>query len=162
QILRGKFETAGILVAKNSSLADFGGRGMCFFATPLPLIIFSAEAPGAQAFTLAHELAHVVLKISAISGAPGSAPPSVKKTEDWCNAFASAFLIPAEAVVRLIRTPLDSIADAKLNSLAQTFAVSRHAMLIRLVNLGYVPASFYWNIKRPQFLKEEAAYKSKG
>ena len=163
--LRDKFETAGILVAKNSSLVGFGGRGICFFATPLPLIIFSAEAPSAQAFTLAHELAHVILKISAISGAPGSAAPSAKATENWCDAFASAFLIPAEALARLIPklgSPLDSIENEKLNHLAKIFAVSPHAMLIRLVNLGYVRASFYWDVKRPQFLKEEASYKSKG
>jgi Zn-dependent peptidase ImmA (M78 family)/DNA-binding XRE family transcriptional regulator len=165
KILRDRFEATGILVVRNSDLASFGGRGMCFFAIPLPIIVFSAEAPSAQAFTLAHELAHVALKTSAISGAPGSAPASAKGIEDWCDAFASAFLIPAKDLTRLIRkpgAPLDRIEDANLNDLAKAFAVSRHAMLIRLVNLGYVKSNFYWRVKRPQFLEEEAAYKSRG
>jgi len=164
-ILRSKFEAAGILVAKNSALARFGGRGMCLFATPLPLIIFSTEAPSAQAFTLAHELAHVVLKLSAISGPPGFATPSAKRIEDWCNAFAAAFLIPASALSKIFSkppSPLAAIGDAELSSLAKAFAVSRHAMLVRLVNLGYVRPSFYWSIKREEFLTEETQYKSWG
>jgi len=163
--LRLKFEAAGILVAKHSGLIQFQARGLCFYATPLPVIVFSNESPGAQAFTLAHELAHVILKISGISGVPGAASPSAKKVEDWCNAFASAFLIPSDALARFVTklgSPLDRIEDKKLSDLAKTFAVSRHAMLIRLVNLGYVKASFYWNVKRTQFLEEEAQYKSFG
>jgi Zn-dependent peptidase ImmA (M78 family) len=164
-ILRNKFEAAGILVAKHPALVQFGARGICFYATPLPVVVFSNEAPGAQAFTLGHELAHVILKVSAISGAPGSATPSAKRVEDWCNAFASAFLVPSAALERLVprlSIPLDAIEDSKLNDLARAFAVSRHAMLIRLVNLGYVRASFYWDVKRPWFLEEEAKYKARG
>jgi Zn-dependent peptidase ImmA (M78 family)/DNA-binding XRE family transcriptional regulator len=162
---RRKFEEAGIIVAKHSGLIHFNARGLCFYATPLPVIVFSNESPGAQAFTLAHELAHVILRVSGISGVPGAASPSAKKIEDWCNAFASAFLIPSHALARFVprlASPLDRIEDNRLSELAKTFAVSRHAMLIRLVKLGYIKASFYWNIKRPQFLEEEAEYKSFG
>jgi Zn-dependent peptidase ImmA (M78 family) len=138
---------------------------MCFFAEPLPIIIFSNESAAAQAFTLGHELAHVVLKVSAISGAPGSAAPSAKRIETWCDQFASAFLIPPNALANFVTklgSPLDSIEDAKLKELANRFAVSRHAMLVRLVNLGYVQPAYYWNVKRPQFLEEEEAYKARG
>jgi Zn-dependent peptidase ImmA (M78 family)/DNA-binding XRE family transcriptional regulator len=162
---RRKFEEAGIIVAKHSGLIHFKARGLCFYATPLPVIVFSNESPGAQAFTLAHELAHVILRVSGISGVPGAASSSAKKTEDWCNTFASAFLIPSHALARFVPklgSPLDRIEDNRLSELAKAFAVSRHAMLIRLVKLGYVKASFYWNIKRPQFLEEEAEYRSFG
>jgi Zn-dependent peptidase ImmA (M78 family)/DNA-binding XRE family transcriptional regulator len=165
KILRSKFESAGILVLKNGGLTHFDARGICFFASPLPIIVFSNESPGAQAFTLAHELGHIVLRQSAISGAPGSAAPSAKGIEDWCDAFASAFLVPAAALQRiraLPARPQDQISDAELTSLANRFAVSRHAMMIRLVNLGYVRASYYWDVKRPQFLEEEARYKGGG
>ena len=37
--------SAGIVTLKNSGLAAFGARGMCLFASPLPVIIFSKEAP---------------------------------------------------------------------------------------------------------------------
>jgi Zn-dependent peptidase ImmA (M78 family)/DNA-binding XRE family transcriptional regulator len=164
-VIRRAFEAAGILVTRHSGLIQFGARGMCFFAEPLPLIVFSNESAGAQAFTLAHELAHVVLKVSAISGAPGSSAPSAKRTENWCDEFASAFLIPPDALAQFVTklgSPLDSVEDAKLKELANRFSVSPHAMLVRLVNLGYVKSSYYWNVKRPQFLKEEAAFKARG
>jgi len=164
-ILRAKFEAAGILVTKNSGLIQFGSRGMCFFAQPLPIIVFSSEAPSGQAFTLAHELAHVVIKQSALSGTPGGSKPSAKRTEDWCDAFAAAFLIPANALARVYSkpaTPHPRITDYELDRLAKRFAVSRHAMLIRLVNLGYVRASYYWDEMRAKFLAIEAAYKRSG
>jgi Zn-dependent peptidase ImmA (M78 family) len=164
-VIRRTFEAAGILVTRHSGLVQFGARGMCFFAEPLPIIVFSNESAPAQAFTLGHELAHVVLKISAISGAPGGAASSAKRIESWCDEFASAFLIPTDSLVNFIAklgSPIDSIEDAKLKDLANLFSVSRHAMLVRLVNLGYVKASYYWNVKRPQFLEEEAAHKVRG
>jgi transcriptional regulator with XRE-family HTH domain len=84
---RNCLERAGVLTMKNSGLAAFGARGMCLFASPLPVLIFSKEAPTAQAFTLAHELGHVVLKESGISGPIGSAPSRTRarQVEDWCD-----------------------------------------------------------------------------
>lgn len=164
KILRNKIEAKGILVVKNSGLQHFGARGMCIFASPLPIIVLSNEAPSAQAFTLVHELGHIARRQSAISGPPGSAPASAKNIEGWCDEFAAAFLIPKLALTRLIEKPsrpAAQIEDEILDKLARAFAVSRHAMLIRLVNLGYVESAYYWNVKRPQFLDEERAYKSK-
>lgn len=164
-ILRHKFENAGILVIKNSGLAQFGSRGMCFFAMPLPVIVFTNEAPNGQAFTLAHELGHVVLRQSALSGFPGSSAPSAKHIEDWCDAFAGAFLVPLDALARLLTKPAAphaKIGDFELDKFAKAFAISRHAMLIRLINLGYVRSSYYWEEMRAKFLAQEAAYKSSG
>lgn len=165
KILRTRIEDKGILVAKNSGLQHYGARGMCIYATPLPIIVFSNESPGAQAFTLAHELAHIALRQSAISGPPGSAPTSAKKIEDWCDAYAAAFLIPKAELSRRLPKPYEPasfISDSDLSELARLFAVSRHAMLVRLVNLGYVEPRYYWGTKRAQFVKEEAEYKSRG
>jgi Zn-dependent peptidase ImmA (M78 family) len=165
EVLRSKIEAVGVLVTRNSGLVQLGARGLSFFAQPLPIIVFSSEAPAAQAFTLAHELAHIVLKVSAISGPHGSASPTAKRIEDWCDDFAGAFLVPESELVRFVTklgAPLDSIEDTKLDELAKRFAVSRHAMLIRLVKLGYAKPEYYWKTKRPQFLREEAAYKGRG
>jgi transcriptional regulator with XRE-family HTH domain len=67
-IIRSKLEGVGILTLRHSGLSDFDARGICIFAAPLPIIVFGSESPGAQSFTLAHELGHVVLKNSGISG----------------------------------------------------------------------------------------------
>lgn len=57
---------------------------------------------------------------------------------------------------------MDAIDDDHLGQLSNRYAVSRHAMLIRLVNLGYVKPTYYWFTKRPQFLREEEDFEPRG
>lgn len=165
---RNYLERAGIITMKNSGLVAFGARGMCLFASPLPVLVFSKEAPTAQAFTLAHELGHVVLKESGISGPIGSAPSKTRarQVEDWCDGFAGAFLMPKIEIGKVFqpapRRPESSIDDVKIAAVANAFCVSRHAALVRLVELGYVDQDFYWRVKRPQFLQQEKEFKGGG
>src|SRR5205823_8109806 len=56
--------------------------------------------------------------------------------------------------------PVDEMYDERLNELASQFRVSAHAMVIRLVHLGYIHANFYWGVKKPLFDAMEAKYKS--
>ncbi|MCK1283439.1 ImmA/IrrE family metallo-endopeptidase [Bradyrhizobium sp. 44] len=162
-IIRKKLEGLGILTLKHSGLADFHARGICIFATPLPVIIFGNESPAAQAFTLAHELAHVSLKESGISGKRSKDAAAIER---WCDQFAAAFLMPRSEVAALLGPPrrpqLEEMTDEWLNGIASHFRVSAHAMLIRLVNLDYIKASFYWGVKKPLFDAHEANYKSFG
>lgn len=167
KLFRRSIEELGILVLKNSELAKYQVRGMTVFANPLPIIVYSTEAPTAQAFTMAHELGHVMLQQSAISGPPTArdGESDAIKFERWCDEFAGAFLVPADALSRIWakpNAPIASLGDDALRQLANTFSVSRHAMMIRLVHLGYVEQSYYWQIKRPDFLKEEAEFKGGG
>lgn len=167
KLVRQALEALGVLVLKESALLKLGVRGLCIFAVPLPIVVFGAEAPGAQSFTMAHELGHVALRQSAISGPPTARDEGSreKAVERWCDRFAAAFLVPANAVGEIWskpNRPEPAIGDDLLGQLANKFAISRHAMLIRLVHMGYVNADFYWNVKRPDFLQEEAEYKSAG
>jgi Zn-dependent peptidase ImmA (M78 family) len=164
-ILRRKFETLGILTLKHTDLKDFGVRGICIADFPLPVIVFRNEAPSAQAFTLAHELAHVITKQSGITG-PRSVEYDGSPVEKWADKFAAAFLMPAEQIEAVFddrpALPADVISDEHLNRLAEIFRVSPHAMMIRLVHLGYVRSSYYWQIKKPQFDADEREYRSYG
>jgi hypothetical protein len=45
---------------------------------------------------------------------------------------------------------------------ANAFCVSRHAALVRLVELRYVDEQFYWRVKRPQFIEQEKNFGSSG
>ena len=54
------------------------------------------------------------------------------------------------------------MSDERLAELASRFRVSPHAMVIRLVHLGYINANFYWGVKKPLFDAIEAKYKSMG
>ena len=165
--IRSAIERLGILVLKDSRLGKYGVRGLTLFTNPLPVIIFGTEAPTAQAFTLAHELGHISLQQSAISGPPTAreAQTEVERSERWCDEFAGAFLVPATALGKIWAKPNQpdhAIGDDALGQIANRFSVSRHAMLIRLVQLGYVDAAYYWDIKRPDFLRQEADFKGGG
>lgn len=167
KMVRKAIEQLGALVLKESGLAKFGVRGLCIFDTPLPVVVFGTEAPAAQAFTMAHELGHVIIQQSAISGPPTVrvATNTTEAIERWCDQFAAAFLVPADAIAKIWAKPnaaMPAIGDEMLARLANTFAVSRHAMLIRLVDLGYIESAYYWDHKRADFLKEESDFKGGG
>lgn len=165
--IRAAIERLGILVLKDSRLSKYGVRGLTLFTEPLPIIIFGTEAPTAQAFTLAHELGHIALQQSAISGHPTAreAKTEAHRFERWCDEFAGAFLIPADALAKIWAKPNQpnpQIGDDALRQIANQFSVSQHAMLIRLVQLHYVAGEYYWDKKRPEFLQQEAEFKGGG
>ena len=167
-MLRARMEDIGILVLRENAISKYGVSGMTIVQFPLPIIVYAAEAPARSSFTLMHEFAHIVLRESAISGLDRErgGVSRKRKVERWCDKFAAAFLTPKSALEDLRGPPpdepWDAIDDVTLAAIAKHFKVSHHAMLIRLVDLHYVDADFYWSIKRPQFLAEERMWKSKG
>jgi Zn-dependent peptidase ImmA (M78 family)/transcriptional regulator with XRE-family HTH domain len=164
-ILRRKFEALGILALRRTDLKDHGIRGICLAIFPLPVIVFRNEAPSAQAFTLAHELAHILVKQSGITG-PRVSQYKEDPTEKWADQFAGSFLMPVKQLEAIHGAgpsrPAKEISDETLARLAEVFRVSPHAMLIRLVHLGYVQSEYYWLIKKPQFDAQERDYKAHG
>ncbi len=147
--LRARMSNAGILVLKRADIKGLGMRGMCLYSEPLPIIVYGNEAPGAQAFTLAHELGHVAIQSSGVSG-PAMAGNGVERVEDWCNRFASDFLIPRRVLADIWPQPdrqLAEVSDDQLYEVARRFGVSPHAMLVRLVSLEYVAPAYYWRVQ---------------
>lgn len=167
KLIRDAFAELGVLVLRRTDLAEHSIRGITIAEFPLPTILFGQEAPTGQSFTLAHEFGHVLLKQSGISGAPSARDSSTfeKAVERWCDRFAGAFLIPESAMGERWakpNEPMPKVGDATLSSLARAFRVSEHAMLIRLLDLGYVQEDFYWKVKRPLYLAAEAKFKARG
>lgn len=166
-IIRSKIEALGVLVLKDNALADYHVSGFTIVQFPLPLIVYTSEAPSRQAFTLMHEFAHILLRETAISGPDITrrGDTHARRVERWCDRFAAAFLMPRSALVELRGEPARpqrSIVDAALHELATAFRVSSHAMLLRLVELGYVEEDYYWSVKAPQFRREEEEWKGYG
>lgn len=153
-VLRQRFEALGILALRHTALKDLNVRGICLASFPLPVIVFRNEAPSAQAFTLAHEFAHVLLRQSAITGARVTEYDQ-QPVERWCDRFAAAFLMPVEQIGAIVGPapprPASSIDDDDLKRFADIFRVSPHAMLVRLVHLAYVESAFYWDVKKPEY-----------
>jgi Zn-dependent peptidase ImmA (M78 family)/transcriptional regulator with XRE-family HTH domain len=166
-ILRYKLESIGTLTFKVTMLTDLEARGFCLAEFPLPVITFGKESPRAQAFTIMHEFAHLLLKQSSISGAitRTGGSPAARRIERWCNDFSAAFLMPKSELERVFPKPsqvLESIDDDFLRRIANRFSVSDHAALVRLVNLGFVDEDYYWEKKRADFESYESTYKGGG
>jgi Zn-dependent peptidase ImmA (M78 family) len=157
-ILRQKLEDVGVLTLRRPELKRFEARGICIAELPLPVIVVQNEAATAQAFTLIHEFGHILLGQSGITGERGRARDK-QPVESWCDRFAASFLMPLEQVTSIVGPkpimPLTEFRDEDLDRVADIFRVSPHAMLIRLVQLGYVQESYYWDVKKPQFDLEE-------
>jgi len=166
-LIRDRIESLAVLTLRRSDLKRYGVRGFCIAKFPLPVIVFTSESPNAQAFTLLHELGHVLIQQSAISGAipRQGGDANVRRVETWCNSFAAAFLMPRATVLArypIPNEPRETIDDAQVDELAAYFGVSPHAMLIRLVELGYVAPSYYWDVKKPIFDETEREFKAFG
>lgn len=164
-ILRARLERLGVLTLRRPDLKDFRARGICIARFPLPVIVVQNEAATAQAFTLVHEFGHILLRESAITGDRVRA--ALKgPVEAWCDRFAAAFLMPRGQIEALIgvqpKTPQARIEDDDLQWMSNTLRVSSHAALIRLVQLGYVEESYYWDVKKPQFDREAREARSFG
>lgn len=156
KLIKARLEEIGVLILKNTGLGKCNARGLCIYNEIVPIIILSKEAPNGSAFTLCHELGHIILGQSAVSDGMQK-HRQVNAIEAWCNSFAGAFLMPSTYVRNFynISKPQPSISESELTSLANKFAVSRHAMLVRLVQLNLIESDYYWNVKRPEFLEEE-------
>ena len=101
-------ETLGILVMRSSMVrnshhmlnpAEFRGIALADEVDKqVPVIFINSAAPKSTlAFTFVHELAHIWLGETALSGGEGNPYLSAdaKKIEQWCECVAVAFLAPA-------------------------------------------------------------------
>lgn len=157
--IRRRIEAVGVLSLRRTDLNTFRVRGFCIVAQPLPVIVIGKEegSPG-EAFTLAHEFAHILLRQSAISGPPPrtGGDPQKRTIEQWCDNFSGAFLMPQNLVEQKhpkAAQPLPQIADDVVHKMSLYFGVSDHAMMVRLVVLGHVDEEFYWTVKKPEYDK---------
>lgn len=102
-------------------------RGFCISDSYAPFIfINSADAKSAQAFTLVHELAHVWLGETGISG-----PLTVTATgtEAYCNRAAAEVLVPQEELLRVWHYNTE-VKDAVVAA-ARHFRISRYVIAIK-------------------------------
>lgn len=138
-----KAENAGVLVMVSGvvgqnthrplDVEEF--RGFALTSTHAPLVFINgADAPAAQMFTLAHELAHLWLGSSAVSsgGVPTQDDPAVER---WCNQVAAEMLVPRDALLdQLTGLPLDpASALPTARRLTRVFKVSPIVMLLRFL-----------------------------
>jgi Zn-dependent peptidase ImmA (M78 family)/DNA-binding XRE family transcriptional regulator len=115
-----------------------GGSGATFRGEFGDAVLVNAgEAPGRRAFSVAHELFHLLTWESTPADGHVATPAATDRVEKLAENFAAAFVLPREALVQ--RMPRGKPAEWRMFEwvdLARQFGVSVPALAWRLVNMG--------------------------
>jgi Zn-dependent peptidase ImmA (M78 family)/DNA-binding XRE family transcriptional regulator len=105
---------------------------------PFAMIVVNQNHNGErQRFTLAHELAHLVLDWEAASDKEN------EKAADW---FAGAFLVARGMVEKVIGRSRSAITFGELEAVKRVFKVSLASLVVRLRQLGIITKTLYGEI----------------
>jgi len=153
-----------VLVLQVQAVSRKEMRGFSIAEDRLPIIVLNgAEFPNARTFTLAHELAHIILNADGVCDTlPRRRPSSPNdEVEILCNQIAAAILMPDQAFRRepLVRAgAVGGVwSDDSLRGLSDRFSVSREAVVRRLYTLGLADWDFL-QAKIEQYAREFDAY----
>jgi Zn-dependent peptidase ImmA (M78 family) len=115
-------------------------RGCSLFSESLSIIVLSTrDNPNARRFTLAHELAHLLMRQSGlcypIRGHISDA------TERRCNAVAGESLLPAQYLHKELEQKNHIQVDSLIKHLSARYCLSQSATAIRLNQVGFLGAN---------------------
>lgn len=138
-------------------------RGFSIANRELPVLVVNGKdySQGGKAFTLIHELCHVLLGESAISNGSAedpSLPQASRQVERFCDAVAAATLMPRDLLMSFPSTTGTGTrewTDEHLREISGIIGVSREALLLRFVSLKRATWDFY-SKRRKAFEKEYA------
>ena len=142
-----RIEAIGVLVMRSSFVGNNTRRplnprefrGFALVDSYAPVIfVNTADAPGAQHFTLVHEWVHIWLGQSGISDADLA---TERQTERFCNAVAAEFLVPEDPFRPLWQRDIPW--ENNLAPLAERYHVSRWVIARRARMLGLISGPDY-------------------
>ena len=134
-------------------------RGFSLYYDILPIIVIRKQASiGAQAFTLMHELAHLLLhKESSMDNEESF--HSYKGKEKEANEFAGNLLIPDDFLSQINITKLQSLKiseyDNYLKKFKDAWCVSGEAILVRLLTSNQISNSIYQDYRSYKKMQAE-------
>ncbi len=161
---RQHIEAVGVLVFQAVDIPLTEMRGFSIAADVLPVVAANRkDSYAGRAFSLLHELTHLMLHSSGICDLDEEAyrPPEEQRIEVFCNRVAGAALLPRDLLLHdsiVAGAPAGRIdwGDESLEVLARRFAVSREVVLRRLLIAGRTTEAFY-AATRQRFLAEYRA-----
>jgi Zn-dependent peptidase ImmA (M78 family)/transcriptional regulator with XRE-family HTH domain len=142
--VRRKIEEKGILVLQDSFPRE-DGSGFCLAHRTHPLILINTlqQTRARRLFTLAHELAHVLM------GKTGISDPFIRRNaiERRCNRFAGSFLVPQSYASTLLGSQVSrdpTVEDVRWA--AGKLKISQEATVLRLeqINLYMAGSHSSW------------------
>lgn len=146
------------LIERNGMLVSsftMDAQNMDAFCQPRqgrPLIVFGNDKQSAvrRQFDGAHEIAHLLMHKDEVYNQENLSREEFNKMEEEANRFASAFLLPARAFERSIKsTTLESYIELK-----KYWRVSIGAMLYRSRDLGIINDSRYTSLVKQMSMKK--------
>lgn len=168
-LLRARAESAGIFVLLIGNLGSYHSaipvetfRGFAIADPIAPFIVINdQDAKVAWSFTLLHEMAHLCLGTTGISGAP-----SEVAIEQFCNDVAGEFLLPKVELSKIQINVGESIEEsiAAISEFAKARNLSRSMVAYKLFRLGFIPRKIWQalDIKLQElWLQEKAKNKAK-
>jgi Zn-dependent peptidase ImmA (M78 family)/DNA-binding XRE family transcriptional regulator len=150
-----KAETAGIFISRTSfyhsrlKLDSDEFQGFAIADSHAPFVFINTDDwDKAQLFTLVHELAHIWIAATGISGEidPRTAhAPNTNPIERFCNAVAAHALMPDRVMASLNASQFSD--SRSIAQIAERYGVSSWALLVRAHGRGLVSDAGYRSMK---------------
>lgn len=133
------FEERGIKVFEIDNQQYRGFDGLSANINDIPIVVIGNQWPGdRQRFTLAHELAHILL---------GDFGFSQDKLEKFCDHFSGAFILPKQSLTNVLGQHRTSIEARELSLLKQEFGISMASILHRIEEVGIITHNLYRQLR---------------
>ena len=130
-------ENLGIIIIQikntDNRFDDFDGLSEIVNNIPVIVLLDGIKDGARQRFTIAHELGHLVLNIN----------NDKLDEEKLCNRFASALLMPKEAIINEFGYSRGNINFFELTAFKNEFKVSYSAIIYRLKDLNIISEYLY-------------------
>ncbi len=139
---RNHIQDKGVFVFKDAFKDDLVD-GFCLLHNEFPIIYLNNSRPSVRkVFTLSHELGHILIGKNGITpDITGMIKTESTELEIFCNQFAHEFLVPTKDFKK--RLNYSEYNDEVIQKLAKYYKVSRHVILLKLINIGILPQDIY-------------------
>lgn len=151
--LRQRTEQTGVFVllmgnlgSHHSAISETVFRGFAIADKLAPFIVINdQDAKPAWSFTLIHELTHLFVGSTGVSGAPSTIDPDTPagRVERFCNDVASEFLLPAAEIPETEGFATKAEAVAFIERVAQQWNVSEPMVAYRMRRIGKLDLARY-------------------
>ena len=159
-----KLEEIDVLVFQAAKVDPYEMRGSSLGYDEFPIILLNRkDEPSARLFTLMHELAHLVLGMSAVCNDISEKGISNNKIELLCNSIAGLTLVPPGEIKKhkIIAKIKDfGLQENFVSAIARDFAVSKEVILHHLWSEKIITKQQYFDTLEV-YTQNYLAYKAK-